>query len=151
MNRVKPVMIQTWGVYQQGIYLANPLTIVLCSQLDIPTEAIVMKVTSRKRNEKGFIAESSGWGPALHSATAALCSCGWLTLFTQYNAMWPLQLPIGPHEWGDLEPGHWYFVKKFPQVGGQDPGRLHTSRKVRTKCGWDCVCNGRYLWVFCLK
>lgn len=60
MNRVNPVVIQNGGVYQQGIYLASPLTIVLCSQLDIPTEAIVMKVTSRKINEKGFIAESSG-------------------------------------------------------------------------------------------
>ena len=55
-NRVKPAR----GVYQQGIYLANPLTIVLRTQLDIPTEAIVMKVTPQKRNEKRLIAESSG-------------------------------------------------------------------------------------------
>lgn len=113
MNRIKSALIQTWGVYQQGIYLANPLVIVLRSQLDTPTEAIVMKVTSRKSNEKGFIAESSGCRPALHSATVALCSGWWLTPFTWYNATWPLELPVGPYEWGDLEPGHRYFVKKF--------------------------------------
>lgn len=44
MNRVKLVMIQTWEVYQQGIYLTNPLGIVLHAQLDISTRAIVMKV-----------------------------------------------------------------------------------------------------------
>lgn len=78
------------------------------------TEAIVMKVTLWKRTEKGFIAQSSGWGPGLHSATAALCSAGWLTLLTWYNATWPLQLPVDRYEWGDLESGHWYFVKNVP-------------------------------------
>lgn len=62
MNRFKLTVIKTCWVYQQDIYLANPLTIVLHAQLDICTEAVVMKVISykKKRNEKGFIAESSG-------------------------------------------------------------------------------------------
>lgn len=59
-KRIKVVMTQTWEVYQQGIYLTNPLGIVLHAQLDISTEAIVMKVISEKRNEKGFTGESSG-------------------------------------------------------------------------------------------
>ena len=53
------------------IYLSDPLTIVLRTQLDIRTEAIVVKVTPReKKHKKGFIAESSGWRPPLHYAAA---------------------------------------------------------------------------------
>lgn len=109
------------GLY---MYLANPLTIVLHTQLDIAIETIAMKVISQKRNEKGVIAESSGWRPPLHSASAAFCER--LTLFNQYNALWvgtsrntwmrrPGAGPIGS------------FVKKVsPKFDG-------------SKCGWDLL------------
>ena len=103
------------GLY---MYLANPLTIVLHMQLDIAIETIVMKVISRKLNEKGVIAESSGWRPPLHSASAAFCER--LTLFNRYNALWVQQLPVGTHEWGDLEPGQsGHLSKSFTKVWWQ--------------------------------
>lgn len=70
MNRVNPVMRV---VYQQGIYLASPLTIVLHTQLDISTEAIVMKVTPRKEMKKVSLQKVQAEGlhfiqPLLHYA-----------------------------------------------------------------------------------
>lgn len=60
-------------VYQQGIYLASPLTIVLHTQLDISTEAIVMKVTPRKEMKKVSLQKVQAEGlhfiqPLLHYA-----------------------------------------------------------------------------------
>lgn len=89
MNGVKPVVIQTWRVYQQGIYLANLLTIVLHNQLDIPTAAIVMKVTLQKRNKKR-VSLQKVQGEDLRFTQLllyyllfiALCIYSWLTLFT---------------------------------------------------------------------
>lgn len=115
LSRAKLVVIQTWWVYQQGIYLANPLTIMRRAQLDIRIEAIVIKVTSRKRETKRL--------PLRKVQADDLLSIGLVLHYAPVDDLyhsgstkrtWPLRLPVGPREWVDLEPGHWYFVGKVP-------------------------------------
>lgn len=99
MNSVKLFVIQTWWVYQQGIYLANPLTIMRRAQLDICIEAIVIKVTSRKREMKRL--------PLQKVQADDLLSIGLVLHYAPVDdlhhsggtkRMWPLRLPVGPRE-----------------------------------------------------
>lgn len=123
IKRVKLVGIQTRWVYQQGIYLASPLTIMHRAQLDTRIEAIVIKVTIRKREMKRLplqkvqVDDLLSIGPVLHYAPVDDFHHSGSTKRT-----WPLRLPVGPRECGDLEPGHRYFVGKFPRVGWHPSG-----------------------------
>lgn len=149
MNSLKPVVVQTWWVYHQGIYLANPLTIVLCAQLDICTEAIVMKVTSRKKETKR-VSLQKVQADDLHSIQLLLHYAPVDDLHYSRSTM---QRGLCSSQLDHMNEETWSQAigtssKKFPQVGWHPPGRLHTSRKVRSKCGWQCVCMGGCLCVF---
>jgi len=106
-----------------------------------PQKPLLWRSLHGKAMKRVSLHKVQGEDLPLHSANAALCSRGrYFPLFTSHNATWPLQLTIGPHEWGG--PGGGYLWKRrkksSPQkFEEQPPRRQHASRKVKSQNGGD--------------